>query len=266
APGGDGAPASRSRERIDPRIRQRWVEVRREEGRRRLRVVLATLGVAGLLAAGAGLTRSPVLDVDYVDVRGAEQTPRRLLLRATGLSGHPLMVEVDTDRVVRRAEALAWVKKATVRRLWPGTVRIDVTERVPAAVVPVDGGRRWALTDATGRILGVGAAKPAGLPVIANVADVGAPGSSIGADAAAALRVAASLPPPLRSRVADVATTPGGEVELQLVARGGVVRLGPPEGLGLKFNALATLLEKADLDNVGVIDVRVPRAPVLTRR
>lgn len=252
--------------RIDPRIRQRRVQVRREEGRRRLHVLAASLAVAGLLAGGAGITRSPVLDVDYVDVRGTEKTPREALLRATGLSGHPLMVEVHTDQVVRRAEALPWVKDATARRRWPGTVRIDVTERVAAALVPVDDGRRWALADVTGRILDVVTAKPPGLPVIGNVRDVGEPGSSIAPAAAASLGVAASLPDILRARVADLAMGPGGEVELQLAPPGGLVRLGAAEDLDQKYAALLTLLEKVDLAKLEVIDVRVPRAPVLTRR
>lgn len=252
--------------RIDPRIRQRRVQVRRDEGRRRLHVLTASLAVVGVLAAGAGMTRSPLLDVDYVDVRGAEKTPREALLRATGLRGHPLMVEIHTDQVIRRAEALPWVKKATARREWPGTVRVEVTERAPAAVLPVDEGRRWAIADVTGRILEVGTAKPAGLPVIGNVRDVGAPGSSIANAAGASLDVAASLPRSLRPRVADVATGPGGEVELQLVPPGGVVRLGVSEDLDQKYSALLTLLEKVDLAKLAVIDVRVPRAPVLTRR
>lgn len=251
---------------IDPRIRQRRVEVRREEGRRRLRVLVASVSVAAALALAAGLTRSPLLDVDYVDVRGAEQTPRRALVEASGLDRHPLMVEVDTGRVIRRVEALPWVKDARARREWPATVRIELTERVPAAVLPVEGGRRWAVTDATGRILAVEPAKPPELPAIGNIAAVGAPGSSVARDAAAALRVIGALPRELRPRVADVATTSGGEVELQLSPPGGVVRLGQPESLSLKFSALRTLLEKVDLAAVAVIDLRVPRAPVLTRR
>lgn len=251
--------------RMDPRIKQRRQEVRREEGRRRRRVLLCCLGVAAALGGAAGASRSPLFDVDYVDVRGAEQTPRMEVLRAGGLDGHPAMVDIDSGTVARQVEALPWVEGAAVTREWPGTVRIDLTERRPAAVLPAGEGQ-WAVADATGRVLAVGPDKPAALPVIGGVPQPGPPGSTLGQDVRPALRVAASLPGELKERVADVASVPGGEVELQLVPPGGVVRLGPPAGLGEKLRVLRALLEQADLAGLAVIDVRVPNAPALTRR
>ncbi|MGI9033123.1 MAG: hypothetical protein ACR2HY_05490, partial [Acidimicrobiales bacterium] len=56
---------------IDPRIRRRQLQVRRAEGRRRLRLLVATSIVVAVLGAGWGLTRSPLLDVDRVTVQGA---------------------------------------------------------------------------------------------------------------------------------------------------------------------------------------------------
>lgn len=250
---------------IDPRIRRRRIEVKREEGRRRLRVLVATLAVTATMAAGVGVTRSPLLDVDYVDVRGAASTPRSDLLEATGLAGHPLMVEVDSRRAERGAEALPWVLSARVRKDWPKTVRVDVVERRPVAVIPAGTGR-WALADARGRVLAVGAAKPAGLPVIGNVVPPRRPGQMVGPRARAALAVIAAVPRPLRFRVADVATVAGGEVEVHLLPPGAVARLGRPEDLEAKFLALTTVLDHVDHNRLAVVDVRVPAAPVLTRR
>ena len=250
---------------MDPRIRQRRMEVRREEGRRRRRVMLACLIVASALAGAGGAARSPLFDVDYVDVRGAEHTPRLEVLRAGGLDGRPAMVDVDSGSVARKVETLPWVREAIVRRDWPGTVRIDLTERRPAAVLPAGEGQ-WAVADAAGRVLAVGPDKPAALPVIGGAPRPGPPGSNLGRDVSPALRVAASLPHALTRRVADVAVVAGRQVELQLVPPGGVVRLGPPSGLGEKLRVLEALLEQADLARLAVIDVRVPRAPALTRR
>ena len=239
--------------------------MRRDEGRRRLRILLGCLGVAAAAGLIAAAGRSPLFDVDYVDVRGAERTPRGDIVAAGGLDRRPAMLDVDAGRVARAVEALPWVATARVRREWPGTVRLDVTERRPAAVVPAPAGG-WAQVDRTGRVLATGPDKPAGLPVIGGVTWPDGPGAVLPASAAASLRVAAALPAGLRERIADVATLAGGEVELQLVPPGGVVRLGPPVDLQAKLSVLATVLGEADLAGVQVIDVRVPRAPALTRR
>ncbi|MGI8686515.1 MAG: cell division protein FtsQ/DivIB [Acidimicrobiales bacterium] len=239
--------------------------MRRDEGRKRLRILVSCLAVVGTVAAAAGAGRSPLFDVDYADVRGAEQTARADIVHATGLDGHPALLDVDTAAVARQVEALPWVLDATARREWPGTVRIDVTERRPAAVLPAAGGG-WALADRTGRILKIGPDKPAGLPVIGNIPPPERAGDSVPASATPSLRVAAALPGAVRDRVADVATLATGDVELQLTAPGGVVRLGPPVDLDAKLSVLATVLARADLARVSVVDVRVPRAPALTRR
>lgn len=250
---------------MDPRFRRRRIEVRRDEGRQRLRILLGCVAVlvAALVAAGAG--RSPLFDVDYVDVRGADQTARRQIVAAGRLAGHPAMVDVDTAVVARRVEALPWVLDAAARRQWPGTIRIDVTERRPAAVLPAAGGA-WALVDRAGRVLRIGSEKPAGLPVVGDVPRPRREGAAVAAAAMPSLRVAAALPDGVRDRVADVATLEGGDVQLWLAPPGGVVRLGPPVDLQAKLSVLATMLARVELTRVAVIDVRVPRSPSLTRR
>lgn len=250
---------------IDPRIRQRRIEVRRDEGRKRLRLLLGCLGVLAALAVCFALSRSPLFDVDYVDVRGAVNTPRRLVVAAGRLGSRPAMVDVGTAAVARRVEALPWVLDAKARRHWPGTVRIDITERRPVAVLPAGEGR-WALADAAGRVLEAGPDKPTALPVLGGLPPPGRPGSTIAASAGAVLRVAAALPDDLRSRVADIAAVTGGEVELQLVPPGAVVRLGRPVGLAAKLSVLSTIVARVDLGRVELVDLRVPRAPALTRR
>jgi len=250
---------------MDPRIRRRRIDVRRDEGRRRLRILLGCVSVVVVVLVTVAAGRSPLFDVDYVDVRGADQTARRDVVAAGGLGEHPALLDVDTTAVARRVEALPWVLRAAARREWPGTVRIDITERRPAAVLPAAAGQ-WALADRTGRILRITGDKPAGLPVIGNIDPPQRAGASVPAAARPSLRVAAVLPASVRLRVADIATVRDGLVELQLVPPGGVVRLGPPVDLDEKLSVLAAVLARADLAGVGVIDVRVPRAPALTRR
>lgn len=249
---------------IDPRIRQRRLDVQRREGRRRLWFLVAVVVVLGATAAGLAASRSALLDVERIEVRGATRTPQPAVLAAGGLERHPLMVDVDTPRVARGVETLPWVLRARARRAWPSTVVVDVTERTPAAVVRAGPG--WAVVDAAGRVLELTGARPPGPPALAVPVVPGGPGTTLPAAAGDSLRVVAALPLGLVGRVTDVASTPGGDVVLVLGAPAGQVRLGPPEDLEAKLTAAATVLEKANLARLAVIDVRVPAAPVLTRR
>ena len=59
-----------------------------------------------------------------------------------------------------------------------------------------------------------------------------------------------------------------GSLDALVVVPGGdtaTVRLGAPDQLESKLVELASVLERADLNRVSVIDLRVPGAPALTR-
>ena len=250
------------RVRVDPRIRQRRTEIRRSEGRRRLRLLLAGVGTVGLLAAGWGATRSPLLDVDRVRVDGAQHTGVAAVRSAAGVQRGRPMVDVDEQAVAGRVAELPWVLSATARREWPSTVRIRVTERAAVAVTRDDGGG-WATLDVSGRVLERSPDAPGGLPVLDGAPPAGAPGTRLTGSVAGPLLVASALGPQLGPRTASVAAVDGG-VELRL-RPGGVVALGPPEGLDAKLAAVRTVLGSVDPRTVAALDVRLPSAPVLTR-
>jgi len=50
---------------------------------------------------------------------------------------------------------VAWVHDASIERIWPNRIRVEIAERTPAAFLklPADGMSRWALIDAEGVIL-----------------------------------------------------------------------------------------------------------------
>lgn len=251
---------------MDPRFRQRWIEARRQEGRRRFRVLVGVTAVVVLGCGGWAATGSVLLDLDRVVVEGAVHTPADDVRFASGLRRGEPMLDIDEGAADRAVEALPWVREAVVHRQWPGQVRIRLTEREAVAVTPADGGA-MALIDGTGRVLDWAAAAPPGLPVLAGLPPAGPPGTTLGADGVATLQVAVALPPELRSRTAGLAPAPGsgGEVELRLNPEG-MVRLGPPEDLDAKFTAIRAVLAEVDLRNLAVLDVRRPENPVLTRR
>jgi cell division protein FtsQ len=248
---------------MDPRLRARRVAIRRQEGRRRLRRLALLLAVTVLAAAGIAATRSPLLDVDRVRVEGTSHTPAAAIRAASRVRPGDALVDVDPGAVRHRVAALPWVDRVAVRRQWPGTVRIEVTERRAAAVLAA--GTRSFLVDATGRVLEPVAEPPASLVRIEGVdlAPSLTAGSSVPDPAAPALAVLRALRPPLRDQIGAVTLTPDG-VDLQL-REGGVVRLGAPADVEGPLLSAATVLSDVDRHCLAVLDVRVPDSPVLTR-
>ena len=71
---------------------------------------------------------------------------------AAGIGRGQPMVDLDAAGAARRVEALPWVASASVHRSWPGTVRVDVVERVPAVAEPLQAGG-FRLVDGEGRAI-----------------------------------------------------------------------------------------------------------------
>lgn len=256
----------RGRATIDPRIRARRIAVQRDEGRKRLRRVLGALVAAAVVASLWGLTRTPLLDVDHVDVRGATNSGAAAVLRTSGVHRGSAIVTVALGRAAHRIAALPWVETVEVHRRWPGTVVIDVVERRPVAFVPANKG--VVLLDRVGRQLATVDVPPAKLLRV----DVAPIRPKLGADVAsgprAVLDLAGTLPDALADRIVALRPEKDGTVTGTVKLKNGasaVVLLGAPIQTGAKWLALATILEDADPARLVQIDVRVPGAPALTR-
>jgi cell division protein FtsQ len=247
---------------VDPRMRSRRIEVQRDAGRRRLRRVLAVVGTLTALAAAYALTQSPVLDVDHVRVTGGEHTDAAAVTLTSGVGRGAAMISLDTGAVARRVEELPWVRTARVERRWPGTVRITITERTPTAILPVDD-THIALVDAAGRVLSVVDTRtevPPGLPTLEGVRGEPAAGDTLNSRARDALAVAQAAREALPGTLTEIST----DLDATLIS-GGRVRFGSADDLDDKIVAVETVLTDVDVACLDVLDVRVPRSPVLTR-
>jgi cell division protein FtsQ len=121
---------------------------------------------------------------------------------------------VDTDAVAARVGALPPVGSVMVSRSWPNTLVIEVTERVPVAIVATADG--YGILDAEGVVFQVVRRRPGDLPLVR----VGRPGPSDPATRAV-LTVVRALTPELRDRLESVAADAPTRVEVRL--RGGRV-------------------------------------------
>jgi cell division protein FtsQ len=235
------------------------VAARREEGRRRLRVLIAVVSVVVALALAWGVTVSPLLAVEEIDVTGnAHVTPAEVVAAAHVREGDS-MVWLDPSQVEARLEASPWIRTAKVSRDWPRTLAIAVTERAPAAWVQVDGAEGVLLVDGTGRVLTRTDAPPAGLPQLVDLRQAEEPGGSIVPPQGAAVAAAYGG---FAAAVAAISVTDGGAV-VKLVS-GAEVRLGAPTRVRTKLRAAGAVLDAMQLQGQvpEYVDVSVPTNPV----
>jgi cell division protein FtsQ len=236
-----------------PRLQERARRQRGDRRRRRLRRAgQGLLLLLPVLAAAWVVLASGWLALDRVEVTGTGRLqPEQVVAAAQVATGTPL-ARIDTSEVEHRLAALPPVAEVAVRRDWPGTLEVTVTERVPAAAVAVDGGVQ--LLDRTGVVFATEPEPPAGLVVL----EVEEPGPSDPATRAA-LDVHAALPEPLRAQVSTV-QAPSPQAVLLLLADGRSVVWGGPSGSATKGAAVLALLGRPgsvfDVSGEGVVVVR----------
>ena len=233
---------------------------RRSRGIRRF--ARALLLLAPVLGLAWVLLGSSWLAVDRVQVVGAVRVSAAEVERAVAVGSGTPLARVDTGAAEQRVAALPPVLAVEVSRSWPGTLRVEVTERTAvAAVVGAAGGEAGSagsagvsvadgvrLIDAGGVLFGAERALPAGLVALR----VEAPGPQ-DPTTRAALQVNADLPVALRQRVQAITARSPSAVELVL-DDGKQVVWGAPGGTATKAAAALVLLRTDST----VIDVSAP--------
>lgn len=110
--------------------------------------ILFCLGFLGFMGYRT-VTASEFFDVKEIDVRGGEgvktETVEKIVRAETEKTG---VWKADLNAVKEEVEEITAVKSATVSRVLPDGIRVDITERIPKAVVRIDGGDFWADEDA----------------------------------------------------------------------------------------------------------------------
>jgi cell division septal protein FtsQ len=228
--------------------------------RRQLLFGLTVLALCAVFG-GYGLTRSPLLDLDRVEVSGVEHTSADAVREASGLELHTAMTDLDLAAARVGIAALPWVGEVHVARRWPASAVVRVVERVPAASVRTPDG--ILLVDKTARVLERVAAAPADLPKLIVVDPPVEPGA-VQPHVAELISVAVQLTPELRAWVNSLTTSPDGSPQLRLrddvpVIFGDAVRISE------KLIDLATVLTRVDLKDICRIDISVVHNPSVAR-
>lgn len=254
---------------VHRRILERRREVLAARRRRESAVTVSLALLLGLVAAGIGLARSPLLALDEIVVHGVAGDRADEVAGRLGVTAGTNLLDLDLAALTERVERLPWVHSAVTRRLPPSRIEVRVATREPVATVATPAGE-WQV-DADGVVLAAGPAP--GTPRIeADVLVVPTIGDTIrlpGVHAAVAVHralpagvrdwVVAYSAPTERDVTATLAIASSGR-ELTLHAR-----FGAPEQVPFKAATLATLVEDVVLTGTvpHTVDIRVPDHPVL---
>ena len=247
------APARTS---MDPRIRARRREVRRTQGRRRRRVLIAIASVLAVVVVALVLLVSPVLSVRRVDVDGDVYSRyfdgERLEEVVASLRGEPIL-SVDLDAARRQLEASPWIRAARVRRDLPGRVVIELDERRPIAwFTGADG--EFRVIDAEGTVVAVLAGQPVDYPGIAGPAPDLLPGEVAPPAFQAAAQLVRALPQEVSVLLTGLEVGEAGDLSMNL-STDTEVRFGRPDDLQSKLVALVVVLRRNDAADLSVIDL-----------
>lgn len=233
--------------------------------RRRRKIIAGAIAAIVLLGVGGWvLLHSSLFSATTIRVTGATHETSAQVVDAAGLSNHPPLISIQTDKAAAGVEALPWVLRATVSLGWPHSVHIAVVERIPVASLRM--GSNVALVDSTGRIVSVTTSLPAGtgtVPTRVPGLTVHPVGSWVGLAAEPAIHVAATLPPAFKGQVAKVIGFKDGTVSLRLTTPV-TIQLGTSAQLTQKYRDIASIIAGATLHPGDVVDVSVPQASTIT--
>ena len=146
---GVGAPSDRRFRRAAARpARRSW---KRVAARASLVTLLGLAAVATIAVVGSAILHAPALAVSRIVVRGtARLSNEEVEALLDGLRGQSILL-ADFDDYARRLMASPWVAGATLTRVLPSTVVVDVEERGPMAIARL--GSQLYLVDERGVII-----------------------------------------------------------------------------------------------------------------
>jgi cell division protein FtsQ len=252
------------RSRVDPRLVERRRVVRAEADRRHRRRIVGLALVAAVVLGAIGLLLSPLLDVDRVEVAGAERLGAERVVELSGIRVGEPMAAADLAAARRALQADPGLAAAHVVRSWPSTVRIEVVEHRPAALVVHPAGTL--VVSAAGTALAAGSGGPDELPRIElDATPAAAPGEQLPEALRAVVALVEQVDPAIAPLVEAHRLSADGTLEW-LLQDGATVRFGRVADVPAKLQAAETVLSQVELACLSSLDVREPSRATVRRR
>ena len=235
-----GAEANRFRDRALSSRRRWW-----------RRVLLVLGGAAALALAGWVVGWSTLLGVDDVEVSGVTGAEQRAVADLVQVAPDTPLARVDTDAVASRVRSRITVAEVSVRRSWPGTLKVHVVPRTAALVVKNPQGQ-LEVVDPEGISFAVVRSAPKGIPVVTATGAQGMTPEAL----QSSLALLDALPSEIAGKVTALTVSSADLVTFSLGRR--TVVWGSGEESVRKVEILRALLRT----KARTIDVSAPDTPV----
>lgn len=116
---------------------ERAVRAQRTYRRHLIRIGIAAACAVALLAGGIALYYSDAFSIERVSVQGVEHLTASEMEQLAGVPAGTTLLRVDAAGIKENLKKDAWVADAKIKRVFPNTLQIDITERTITAVVEV---------------------------------------------------------------------------------------------------------------------------------
>ena len=120
-------------------------------------VFLSATGVYGAILGGHGpalvqaVTARSGFAVEDVRMAGNRETSEIDVLQELELDGWTSLIGFDADAARERISKMPWVTEASVRKIYPNVIEVEIAEKKPMAIW--QHGRQLSLIDGAGRII-----------------------------------------------------------------------------------------------------------------
>lgn len=242
---------------MDRRIAERRHEVTEERARGRLRWLIWLVVLVAAVAAAIWLVNSPLLSIRTVSVTGAERTDPAAVADGLGVRPGTPTISVNGGAIEAAMLGNPWVADVEVTVSWPGSVEIDVRERVPVSSISTGLGTFSVALDGVLVERTQGGLVP---PIIySDGAGAAREGSQIShAGTLGAIEFAAGLSPGLRRSTTVMVERDTVEALVDQYT----VSLGRPVDMAFKAAAVEAVIETG-LEAGSRIDVTAPSRPAV---
>jgi len=121
-------------------------------------LLFAATAIAGIVSAGrveevvGDISQATGLAIDNIRITGQMETSEVAVLDKLALPPNAALPLVDLDAARERIEQLPWVQNASLRKIYPATLKIVIDERRPYALWQHD--QTLSVIDEQGRIVG----------------------------------------------------------------------------------------------------------------